>query len=637
MGYNKAMGKLEELEEELYGKEEGKEVTRRMGKRVFFPGALSKISTRWPENGRPKDKEGYSIDRRVFRFFLWGLAVVGAAGAALFLFLYLGTRGQEAEIVIHGRERVEAGEVVNIPIVIRNVSGTVLREAELAIIFPEGFLILDDQGERQAPPRFTKNIPDIAPDKETQVEITVRIFGRESEEKNLEASLIYRPENLRARFSAKTSYTFVVSRVPLAISWEMPEVLSAGQDLDFEARYSSTATGPFKDLSLRLDYPPGFIFISASPEPSVGTAIWDIGTLDPDRQGSIKVRGKISGGGGEVKTFVGGLGKFDVLTKEWKPYSESSREAKIFLAPLSIDVSLDGAREQIISPGERLNFTLRYRNNTDLTLKNVSVEARLEGTIVEFGTITPDAGGVFDGSRNVVLWGPGGTQELREVQPGGEGTLRFGVSTKERPPVRGKADQNLTVRLRSVIETKTVPRELVGARVGSETALELKVRSKIIFAGRALYRGSALNTSGPLPPKVGIKTSYAVLWEMRNFTNNLENVEVKGFLPPNVVWENIFSKDAQISFDQQSGEIRWRIREVKAGTGVLSPALTSAFLVSILPSEADVGQTLTLLRDVKLTARDTFTGEDVEVPGEALTTELKDDITTTNKDWAVVR
>lgn len=636
------MGKLEELEEELYGKEEEKEVARRMKKRVFFPGTLSKVATRWPENVRSRERargtETAFFDRRFLKFFLWGLAITGAIGAALFLFLYLGTRGQEAEVAIHGRERVEAGEEVSIPVVVKNTSRTVLREIELAIVFPEGFVIRDERGaEQKPPPRLTKNLPDLPPGGEVKTEIAARIFGRELEEKKLEASVIYRPENLRARFSAKTSRAFIISRVPLAVSWEMPEVLSAGQDVEFKARYSSTATGPFEDMSFRLDYPPGFVFVSAVPAPSAGTAIWKIGTLEPDREGTITVRGKIQGAGGEVKNFIGGLGKFYELTKVWSIYSESSREAKIFLAPLSIEATLDGSGEKAITPGERLNFILRYRNNTELTMKNVSVRAYLEGTIVESETISPDGGGVFDGQARAILWSPGGTESLLEIDPQEEGEFHFSVSTRQRPPVRSNADQNLIVRLRSVIEAKTVPREFTGTLAGSENILEFKVRSKILFAGKTLYRGSSLTTSGPLPPRVGAKTSYAIVWEVRNFTNLLEGAEVRASLPPNVTWENVFSKDARLSFDQKSGEVRWKVGEIKAGVGVLSPALTSSFLVSILPSEADAGQALTLLRDVRFTARDAFVGEDVEVPGEPLTTELRDDITTTNKDWTVTR
>ncbi len=631
------MSKLEELEEELYGKDEKGGALRRTGKRVFFQGTIPRLQTWWKEAEKPPEGQGIFSDKKVFKLFLWGAAIIGAVGIALFLFIYLGTRGREVEIVIHGRERIEAGEEVRIPVVIRNISGTVLREVEMAAIFPKDIFILEGGIERPAPQRLTKSIPDIRPGEEERIEIVARIFGRELEEKKLEISVLYRPENLRARFSAKAFFAFVISRVPLAISWETPETLASGQDVEFKVNYSSNARAEFKDLSLRLDYPPGFTFVSAAPGPSTGDTIWSIGTLEPDRQGSIAVRGKISGAGAEVKTFLGGLGKFDQLTKEWKPYIESSRETKIALAPLSIEAVLGEVRQRTIIPGERMSFVLRYKNNTELVMKNVSVRTFLEGAVLELSSLSVEDGGVLSGGNGTILWGPGSTEKLREMEPGEEGDLRFSVATKERPPVKSTGDQNLTVRLRSVIEAATVPREFAGTRAGSEDNLELKVRSKVLFSGKAFYRSSPLLTAGPLPPRVGIKTTYAAVLDVRNFTNDLENVEVKASLPPNVKWENVVSENARISFDEQASEVKWRIGKIQAGIGVLSPALTGAFLVSILPFEADLGKTLTLLRELRLTGLDTFTGENIEVTFESLTTELREDPTTTSKDWAVVR
>lgn len=631
------MGKLEELEEELYGKDEKKEVTRRMKKRVFFPGTAPRRETRWGENEKSTKEPVFFSDKKMLKIFLWSGAFLAAAGIAFFLFIYLGTRGREVEITIHGRDRIEAGEEVRIPVVIRNISGTILREVEMAAILPGDILVIDSGIERSAPQRLTKSIPDIRPGEEERVEIAVRIFGRELEEKKMEVSVLYRPENLRARFSAKESHAFVISRVPLAIGWEAPETLSSGQDVELKVNYSSSARVGFKDLSLRLDYPPGFTFVSASPKPSTGDTIWSIGTLEPDRQGSILVKGRISGVGGEVKTFLGGLGKFNLLTKEWKPYVESSYETKIFLAPLAVEATLDGVRDRHVTPGERMAFILRYKNNTDFTVKNVSVRALLEGTILDLGSLSIDDGGALAGGNGVILWSPGGTEKLRELEPGEESDLRFSITAKERPPVRSSADKNLTVRLHSIIEAGTVPREFAGTRIGSEDNLELKVRSKVLFSGKVLYRSSGLLASGPLPPKVGSKTSYAVILDVRNFTNDLEDVEVRASLPPNVKWENSVSGNANISFDAQSGEVKWRVGRIQAGIGVLSPALTGAFLVSILPSEADAGGTPTLIHELRLIGRDGFTGESVEVLLEKLTTELREDPTTTSKDWIVSR
>ena len=199
-------------------------------------------------------------------------------------------------------------------------------------------------------------------------------------------------------------------------------------------------------------------------------------------------------------------------------------------------------------------------------------------------------------------------------------------------------DKNFVVRLRSNIEAAGVPRELVGTDVRSKETFELKVGSKVLFVGRSLHRSSTIINSGPLPPRVGEKTTYTVLWEVRNFTNDLENAEIKASLPPNIKWENVISpQDAKITFNSVSGEVRWNIGKLKAGTGVLSPALLSEFKLSIIPSIADAGETVLLLSASRLEAKDTFTGEDVGLDIGPLSTELRDDRLSNNNEWKVVR
>ncbi|QQG44947.1 MAG: hypothetical protein HYW89_02980 [Candidatus Sungiibacteriota bacterium] len=632
------MSKLEELEEELYGENEG-DLKKRMSRRIVFPGTLQKPPVSWLERKiKAGVEKGVGVGSRVPKLLVAVFAIFLIVGGALFIFLYLGTRGQEAEIEVQGREKIESGEILTIPIVFRNTSRSTLKEVELTIIIPEGSLVREGGREFPAPSRIIRKIKDLAPGEGDEEETVVRLFGREGEGKTVEVNLLYRPENLRARFSSRSSKTFTVSKVPLALSWELPEILSSGQEVEAKIRYTSSSPLTFEKVSLRLEYPQGFIYKSADPKPSLGDTIWDLGTVGPGSDGFVTFRGTISGGEGEVKTFQAGLGVFNILTKEWRPWSEASYEAKIAIAPLSVQGFLDSVRERLITPGERLNFTVRYKNNTASDLKNITIRAFLDGSILSRDTVVTSKGGTLLAAENAIIWGPGGTPELRVVEAGKEGGVDFHVDTREQPVVRNVGDKNLQVRLRLTIEAATTPKEFIGTSLASEDNLEFKVRSKVIFSGRALYRLSPLINSGPLPPKAGSKTFYTVVWEVRNFTNNMQNVEITTALPPNVKWENAFSpKDARIIFDEASSEVRWKIGSLRAGIGVLAPALVGAFQISVVPSSADVGKPLILTSKSLFLGTDTFTGENIEMTSGELTTELREDAATSAKDWSVVR
>jgi len=245
-------------------------------------------------------------------------------------------------------------------------------------------------------------------------------------------------------------------------------------------------------------------------------------------------------------------------------------------------------------------------------------------------------GGVFDGATRKALWSPASKESLRALDPGAEDDVKFTINTRERPLVKGSQDKHITLRMKAGINAENLPQELAGTDVRSEDAIQFKVSSPILFAAKSVWRASPIVNSGPLPPKVGEKTTYAIVWEIRNFTNDLQNVEIKTALPPNVKWEErIFPAETRMVFDAPSGEVKWRIGEVKAGTGVVSPAFIGAFQVSITPSEIDRKKAVVLSKETRLTGLDSFTGQSIERNVESLSTELAADTPTNRDEWAV--
>lgn len=632
------MSKLEELEEELYAKGGEKGIEERIKRRTIFPGTLRKPKTFWQEKLTQPVIEK-KLRRRFFHIFLAVVLLLLITGGAFFIFFYLGTKGNEAKISIQGTDRITGGDTVNIPIVVKNKSSVSLQGVELAILLPEGAIVSEEGREFPAPPRISKKLEDLRGGEERVIQITARMFGMEGEGKKVEAVLLYRPENLRVRFSVRESKVFTVGQVPFSISWELPETLRRGQEIEAKIRYASQSNHAFEGLSLLVEYPDGFTFKSADPKPEVGEAVWKLGAFGPGEEREIIIRGVVIGQEGSVKLFKAGVGIFNTLTKEWKAYVESRGEAKIAVTPLAVDAFLHGSKIGTIVPGDELDFSVRYKNNSDFTLKNISIRAFLSGeSLLDFTSLAIGNGGVFDSANGAIVWGPGGTEILREAPAGKSGELSFRIKTRSRPVVRGTADKNLLVRLHSTIEAVGIPKEFSGTDLKSDETLDFKVKSKIIFAGRSLYKSSPIINSGPLPPRVGEKTTYTAVWEIRNFTNDLDGVEVRASLPPNVSWENVISpKDARIIFNSASGEVRWNIGTIKAGTGILTPALLGAFQISITPAVPDAGNELLLIKDSRLTAKDTFIGEDVEIGVESLSTELREDSLTSVNDWRVVK
>lgn len=632
------MGQLEELREKLYGREGESVAAERRRKPPLIVGKRSQsVSTRWGEE-RPGAAGQENESRPRIRTWLALFAASGAVflvGAGLFVYFYLGARHREAEITIGGRDFAGAGEEVMIPITVRNISSASLEDAALAVSIPAGTLVKTETGFA-APdtPQITTYIGTLGAGEERTQEMTVRFFGRENDQKEIKTSLLYRPEKLAARFSASASKTFAISSVPLELSWDIPPRIDPDQPIHLTLRYASRGTAPFEDAWLKIDFPPGFTVSETTPKSDAEQAYWDIGTIEPGREGTVEITGSL--GGGETRSLRAGLGSFNQFTKEWKPWRESVQDIAVSQSPFLLTVRVNGIHEGVMKPGGDAELTIQYANRSKVAVKNITLRASIDSPIADLTTIVATDGGIVEAGTNAIIWGPGGTPHLGEIAAGAVGEVRARVRTRSRPIMRSGADTNLTFRVRTTVDAPDIPREFAGARLSPDDLLTLKVATIGLFSGRAVYRSSPILNTGPLPPRVGQKTTYVIMWEARNFTNAIEHAEFRARVPPAVRWVGAtYPSDAAVTYDAASGEVRWRIGRLPAGTGVISPALTAAFQVSIVPSGADAHKTPLLVSEATFSGKDSFTGEDISGRIDALTTELHDDTATQQSDWIV--
>lgn len=632
------MGKLEEVEKQLYGKEKEIEenLQRRSTWRMFSSRVRSRTPSIWIPEHAPRGTQGAPMFGHPWWYFFGTVILVLTVLSGIFVFFYLRAQGQEARIEIKSSDTLEAGGIITIPIVYKNVSHTILHDGEIVIALPQGALLRDQGRDQQLPARISRHVEDLKPGDQGVVEISARLFGQEHEDEKIQATYYYRPENLRAQFSARTDKTVRIIKVPLALSWEIPETLSRGQDVDIKVHYVLDSALAFEHMAMRMDYPAGFALTSAEPKALAGDTIWDIGRIEPGQEGIITLHGTMIGEEGDVKAFRSSLGTFNALTKEWRTFAESSKEVTIAVTPLSVQGFLGKIREGVVKPGAMLKFVIRYRNNTNVILKNITIKALFDGSVLDRLTLSPSDEGVIDSHTGAAVWGPGNVSQLRELQPNESGELQVEIQVKDPPPVMSEQDKNLKVVMHSSISTASIPDELKGTDLSSEDRIEFKVASKVIFSGKALHGASPIPNTGSFPPKVGQKTTYTIVWEVKNFTNDIADAEVTATLPANVTWENVSKTDGtSITYNTASSDVRWHIGAIPAGTGVRSPTLTGAFQVSITPAVTDRNNLVKLINASRLTGIDSFANVPVDLETNAMMTDIPFDPTAKSGDGTV--
>ena len=136
---------------------------------------------------------------------------------------------------------------------------------------------------------------------------------------------------------------------------------------------------------------------------------------------------------------------------------------------------------------------------------------------------------------------------------------------------------------------------------------------------------------GPLPPQVGMVTNYWVIWKIENSGNDLENLVVSADVPESAVWvDNKSLLAGTLNYDNAGGRVIWGVPTVAAQTTDVEP-YKAGFSLGVIPEEKDLGKTLLLLRNIKYTAFDKFTNQEISGSLKDLSTSLEFDILSSGK------
>jgi hypothetical protein len=129
-----------------------------------------------------------------------------------------------------------------------------------------------------------------------------------------------------------------------------------------------------------------------------------------------------------------------------------------------------------------------------------------------------------------------------------------------------------------------------------------------------------------MPPRVNETTTYTIVWEVKNYYNDVKNAKVKAFLSPQVKLSGRISpENSRLTFDSQSHEIVWEIGDLEAGQGIFSQGPRLTFQIEFKPETEQRGQIAQLINEAKITAEDSWTEREIQALASAITTTLVDD------------
>jgi hypothetical protein len=534
--------------------------------------------------------------RKKFITFLIFLAVI--SGVAGFYYWQKNLYSKEVlKLEILGSEETALAQEIEYIVKYKNNGNVRLEEPELIFECPSNSLECllaekEESPEEKKSLRKNLTLQTIYPGEEQTLRIRARLLGKEGEAKEAQSSLSYQPKNLKARYESTTTFTTVIRSVPLNFEFDLPSKTGSGKDFEFRLNYFSNIDYPLSDLRCKIEYPSGFEFIESTP-PSLEKIEWEIPPLNKADGGRIKIVGRLRGEVGEQKIFQAELNIW--LEGELVSLKKAVKGVEIIKPALYITQQINGNPEYIVDPGDLLHYEIFFKNIGEETLIDLSLTTTLTGNAFDLGTLkAPD--GEYEPGDNSILWEWRRVGDLQFLNVQEEGKVEFWVKLKEEweiPSLEGKEV------IKNKIYLSQVKEEFVN-----------KVTSKLEISQKGYINDEIFLSEGPLPPKVGQESYFTIMWQVKNYYNEVKNVRVKAILPQNVkLTGKIFPEEEteKFTFDSQSREIVWNIGDLKVAQGVLSPAANIAFQVALTPDSAQRGKSAEIIGQAKIEGEDSWT------------------------------
>lgn len=627
---------LEKLKKRLYKKGEA------FKERKFHPLISPKTpeaKTYWEKSSANSDAEEgrLSLPEKTKMSSVKKMAIILTivfilAGIGVSVYFLIGgpavVSSKNIEIKFEGPLSVKGGEINSWQVLITNKNKTNIELADLLIEYPENSkpvsvsVPVSSGGGKN--PYERRPIGKIKAGETINQTIGAYLFGEKDSDKIFKLTLEYRPEGSSAILAKTAEASVRLLQSPIEVSIGLPKETNAGEVFSFDAEIISNSATVVKNLNLKIEYPSGFQYLESDLKPFSGDNIWRLGDLAPNKKRVVKIKGTLEGQDQMELSFRVLAGPTDDKG-EILAYGFGAQSIILKKPFLKLDMKVNGNTGEIVVPaGANLAINIEWQNTLPVKIYNAVIEAKLKGASADQRTVSVSKG-FYRSFDQVLVWNQASSPELREIEPLANGNSQFNFSILEPLPNDIVRQGNPTV---------TVEIEMKGERLGEEgkaeitnhLTKEIKIATSLQFSRRALYRSGPFKNTGLLPPKVGKETSYTIVWSLVNTANAVAEATVSAFLPSYVRWLGVVKpENADVSYNQTTGEIIWRPGNVSAGAGIITSAPELAFQISFLPNISQTGTQPILISETVLSGKDSFTGAFLRDVKSALTTYLDND------------
>ncbi len=569
----------------------------------------------------PRTKKKSLLGNTMFRKFFIGTILFFLFSIGFGVFMFFGGRNtvsaDNIDLNILGNAFVSGGEELPLKIELVNRNNVSLEFSDLILQYQQG----SGAGEELRSDRVT--VGTIPAGGKVDKLVTLTLFGQQGTTRDVNITLEYRVKGSSAIFVKEKLYVVNISSTPVNLTVDGPVVTNTNQDLSWSVTTSLNTETAVSGMMLVVNYPPGFDFKSATPEPTFSNNIWDLGDLSKGAEKTITINGVLAADSGEERAFNIYTGTKDPNDEQRIGTQFNSEDYIIAIEKPFLDIAFDvngnRAPETVGYPGQTAHANILVKNNYDTKITDVEITAKFSGNAFDPEGIDL-SGGFYDPLRQEITWNSETNDDLASIDPGESKELDFDfkpITLSDSNILNPSVDIALSVRGRQPSQGNQF------TKIDNLVKKKVKFGSALQITGNALYVSGPIQNAGPLPPVPGSTTTYTVVWNVVNTSSRMTNVKVRAALPLYVDWTDKTSPTNQnVTYNPSNREVVWDAGTIDPYVGLSSSPKQVYFQVRLNTSGSQSGTIPKILLDSVITGKDSFTGQDVSRSTGPVTTRL---------------
>ena len=606
---------LEDIEKKIYKKENQVELDKERVNNTQYS-VYAKHDQATTTEFEPFEKAGLTFSQKYKKkITLYSIIAVSLVGIVLTIGFFFQLNQQRfsdrrVRLEITGNNKVSAGEELTYTLTYHNDNLVSLKNAKITVEVPNALIdsSLDILGQTKSKIREYE-LPELEPRSKGEIIIKGRLIGEISSIHTMKATLNYRPTILTSSFDSKTEFATTISDSPVVVDIQAPLESVSGEIVNYIITVNNKSNNDLKDLELQLEYPETFAFTSSTLTATGNSKnIFIIPSLRSKTSYELTIVGNLGGSQQEIKVLKAKIG--ESRQGAFTLYASSQKSTTLGSPYVNLTQRVN---TNIAKAGETLEYTISFRNNTQVRIGEGFLKAQLDSKLLDLTKLNA-RGADFDSGTNTIIWRANAIPQLKIFGPNEQGEISFTVPIKRTIPIENFQDVNYVIKTNATFESNEVPTTLGVNKIIQGNSSEVKLSTRLIPKASIYYvsRDSSIINTGPLPLKVAQLTTFSVSLEIQNLTNDVSGVSFRTTLPNNVTWTGkTVATNGNITYNERTKEIVWNVDKVPANTGLLRPLYRAVFQIGITPAINQIGQNPQLLSRINYTGQDDFTGIDL--------------------------